>query len=929
LLWQNILMSVKFLSKLKVLGIGSTIFFVAAGSCIVTNVKPAEQIAGAEFTTANAPRGISGDLWADKEVGKRDFTEDAPREVVDYKVSAPGGVIVDRSVSPGRMYVWDSGNSRIIGVDLGGCYSGGPPCHSSIVLGQPSLSDHGACNQDASFQNYPTRAPSSASTICGIPEWTHTTLEDKTFSSMYVDGSGDLYVADVMNNRVLRFDSPFTTDTIADDVWGQANFTENRCNHTTNYAQASSQPTAASFCFQAVGGGGSGVTFDSAGNMWVADGGNNRVLRFPNSGGTISKTANLVLGQTNFTTGGDYSGHAGNTGLSSPDSLAFGDTGKLYIADVGNNRVQVFTPPFSNHMAATGNFGSYSSLASVQIDPDGSHIWTYENVGFTATLKRRTSAAVIDKTLPGLGNPGGGSIGFDNSGNVLVSTYVYGQDIHRFHPSGANYTHDMDLFEPPWGYNLTTSRRFEHGAWEGVAVDDTQLVVTDGRLLFWNNVSTLNNGDTPDGYAGASTFTNIPSPGYTLIKSDNANRIWAPRGSTLEIFHGPLSTGETPFKTITSPIALAGGGTTTFGSLYGVAPQPDGDYVWVTDTDKNRVLRIRDPLGTPVVDVILGQTSSGGTQCNRNVIPQPNSGTSLTAGLDMLCVPGAISLDRFNNLYVSDHFIESAGNWRLLMFSESMFPASINPVLYAPSATKSFPRVGGSNNQAHATFETAFSSENKMVVGYNPYLGPRFIEYYNNPTSVNPSDPSDPNYAKPDGHFNDFFNWAVGMTFDKDDNLYAFDNNRGRVMIYKQPFGAAVDTPTPTPTETNTPTPTNSPVPGVSATPTPTGSISPSGTVSPTQIPGTTATPTPTPTRRPPTGNILLDNPITVAIDQLFGGVFLGNTGSNGNGSLFLPSVVSVISGEKLPMNVFELFGLVLVMGGAAGIFIWKLKNRK
>lgn len=51
-----------------------------------------------------AVRGLAHDLWADLQVGKRDFAEIGPREVVPYKVSAPGGVIVDTSVSPGRMY---------------------------------------------------------------------------------------------------------------------------------------------------------------------------------------------------------------------------------------------------------------------------------------------------------------------------------------------------------------------------------------------------------------------------------------------------------------------------------------------------------------------------------------------------------------------------------------------------------------------------------------------------------------------------------------------------------------------------------------------------------------------------------------------------------------------------------------------------------
>ena len=113
----------------------------------------------AEAPLGQAVRGRSGDLWADVILGKADFSQIGPGEIVPYKTFNPGGVAIDRSVTPGRAYVWDAGNSRILGIDLAKCYAGESPCSADIVIGQPAASDHGACNGDSGVQNFPNRAP--------------------------------------------------------------------------------------------------------------------------------------------------------------------------------------------------------------------------------------------------------------------------------------------------------------------------------------------------------------------------------------------------------------------------------------------------------------------------------------------------------------------------------------------------------------------------------------------------------------------------------------------------------------------------------------------------------------------------------------------------------------------------------------------------
>ena len=60
-------------------------------------------------------RGIIGDSWADVIIGQPGFGQITPNEVVGNKLFNPGGIYVDRSIQPNRVYVYDAGNSRVLG----------------------------------------------------------------------------------------------------------------------------------------------------------------------------------------------------------------------------------------------------------------------------------------------------------------------------------------------------------------------------------------------------------------------------------------------------------------------------------------------------------------------------------------------------------------------------------------------------------------------------------------------------------------------------------------------------------------------------------------------------------------------------------------------------------------------------------------------
>src|SRR5437899_950125 len=97
-------------------------------------------------------------------------------------------------------------------------------------------------------------------------------------------------------------------DTVADRVFGQSSFTSNTCNL--------GGPSAGTLCFAA------GVAVDRAGNVYVADASNNRVLEYdaPLATDTI---ADRVFGQADSFI---YSGCSdGSTGLCRPIDVAADD----------------------------------------------------------------------------------------------------------------------------------------------------------------------------------------------------------------------------------------------------------------------------------------------------------------------------------------------------------------------------------------------------------------------------------------------------------------------------------------------------------------------------------------------------------------------------------------------------------------------------
>jgi sugar lactone lactonase YvrE len=183
-----------------------------------------------------------------------------------------------------------------------------------------------------------------------------------TPGGLALDGAGALWVADTGNHRVLRFDHALTAanGARASAVLGQAGFTT--ADPATTIAGMSS-PKA--------------LCIDKTGTLWVADTGNNRVLRFASAASKANGAdADGVLGQSGFTASGTGSNASG---MNAPSGVCADSAGHLWVADTINARVLRF-----DHAATEADLdGSPADHVLGQPDLNG---------GFPATTQRKLSS---------------------------------------------------------------------------------------------------------------------------------------------------------------------------------------------------------------------------------------------------------------------------------------------------------------------------------------------------------------------------------------------------------------------------------------------------------------------------------------------------------------------------------------------------------
>lgn len=236
------------------------------------------------------------------------------------------------------------------------------------------------------------------------------------------DAAGNVYIVDNTNHRIRKVDVAGNISTYAG-------------NGIAAYAGDGGPATAASLHNP------NRMTIDAAGNIFVADAGNNVIRKISTSGIITTVVGTGVAGFS-----GD-GGPATAARMSQPLGVGFDANGNMYIADGFNRRIRKVSPSgiistiAGNGMSGTTGDGGLAIAATMQY-PNGIAVDATCNVYFTdwsAHTVRRINTSGYISTVVGIP----GSAGFSGDGGASVAAKINGPDNLTFDPAMNLYIPDF------------------------------------------------------------------------------------------------------------------------------------------------------------------------------------------------------------------------------------------------------------------------------------------------------------------------------------------------------------------------------------------------------------------------------------------------------------------------------------------------------
>ncbi|MEI6715526.1 MAG: hypothetical protein WCO60_17350 [Verrucomicrobiota bacterium] len=467
----------------------------------------------------------------------------------------------------------------------------------------------------------------AGSGVSGYADGTGTEASFITPYAVAVDRSGNVYVADTFDNRIRKITSAGVVTTLAGSGL---------------HGSADGKGTAASF------GTPYAVAVDGVGNVYVADSDNSKIRKIT-SAGVVTTLAGSEFGFA------DGSGKAAKFGF--PTGVAVDANGNVYVADRNNNKIRKITSVgVVTTLAGSGDYGSANGtgVAASFANPDGVAVDGSGNVYVAESQNkkiRKISVAAVVSTLAGSGTAGsedgtGSAASFSNPTGVAVDgngTVYVADSANRSvrQITSAGVVSGFAGFGRPRSVDGTgMAASFVNPT--GVAVDGNGTAyVVDGNVIRKVTsdgvVSTLA-GSAESGFAdGKGTAASFSSPGGVAVDGN---------GNVYVADHGNYR-----IRKITSAgdvTTIAGSGGFRFSDGNGVAASfigPSGvavdgsGNVYVTDSGVSGA-RVRKVTSTGLVTTLAGSAVAGAAD-----------GTGVTATFDN---PTGLAVDGSGNVYVAD-----------------------------------------------------------------------------------------------------------------------------------------------------------------------------------------------------------------------------------------------------------------------------------
>jgi uncharacterized protein (TIGR03437 family) len=740
-------------------------------------------------------------------LGQPDLRQNGINLVQGVEFSQPRSMALDTRGGQTHLYVSDSHNARVLAwADTASYQIGDAP---ALVLGQPSP-------QSTVTQGIGAKGFSAPLGLAVNPT------------------NGDLYVADFGNNRVLRFLSPFANPTRVepDAVVGQSSFTTRTVAPPS--ATSLNQPRA--------------VAFDSTGNLWVADSGSNRVLRFPASvlTGGVLPAADTVIGQKDFFGNAANSGGAVSAfGLDTPAGLTFDSQDSLYVSDGRNFRVLKFAAPLgpsSNNPAASAVWGQASFSAHVlATQPGASSITQAEGLaagGGSLYVSAPTDNRVLVFPLGTTFGPAATSVlGQTDFGTVTPNTGAFplASANSLALPTDVKLDQNGNVFVADASNNRVI--QFPAGAKAATKVWGQSDFVSNG-------VDQIKPVSVSTPYKMAIDYSSAPFALYVADTVNNRVLCWKDSVRFRNGDPADFAIGQPNLRTGVANVDTKGSSIpsqTSLSAPEGMAVTPTG-ALWVADTGNNRVLRYPRPVtqsGRITPDLVLGQADfassvsaavsassmngpagvalgpsgevfvadsfnsrvlefaagAGNGASAVRVFGQPSMTTGLLPSVvsaQTLALPQGIAVDAAGNLFVAD----GAAN-RVVIFPNTQNAPAAGSAASFVIGQANFGNAGGNAGPAglKSPFDVALDSNGNIYVSDS---GNNRVTVYSSlvflplsgasATSVvgqRNTGGSAPNYDSPDGLATaQGLFTPLGIFVDRQDTLYVGDSGNSRVLQF-------------------------------------------------------------------------------------------------------------------------------------------------